>query len=125
MVYSGISNLFYGVSAFFTSSVVFIVTILVIVGRWKMYEKADEPGWGSLIPLYSEYILFKIAWGNGILFLLMLVPIVNMVVAVILAIKLSKAFGMGTGFAIGLLLLPGIFYPILGFSDAVYGGPEN
>ena len=43
-----------------------------------------------------------------------------------LGIKLARAFGKGTGFAVGLILLPSIFYMILGFGDSVYYGPvEN
>lgn len=121
--YTGFPNIFYGAYAFFLSAVGFVIAVLVIVGRWKMYEKAGEPGWASLIPFYSEYILFKIAWGNGVLFLLMLIPVVNLVIGIMLSIKIARAFGMGTGFAVGLIFLPGIFYPILGFSDAVYYGP--
>ncbi len=35
--------------------------ILSIVGLWKVFTKAGEQGWKSLIPIYNSYILFKIA----------------------------------------------------------------
>ncbi len=50
------------------------VSVLVIVAMWKMFEKAGEPGWASLIPFYNSYVLFKISWGNGWFFLLSIVP---------------------------------------------------
>ncbi len=38
------------------------VLILLLIGMWKMYSKAGEPGWASIIPLYNLYVLFKITW---------------------------------------------------------------
>lgn len=107
------------------SAVVIVFIVLMIVGMWRMFEKAGEPGWTSLIPFVSSYMLFKIGWGSGWLFLLGFIPIVNVVVGIMLSIKLARAFGMGAGFAVGLIFLPSIFYMILGFSDAVYYGPEE
>jgi hypothetical protein len=53
----------------------------------------------------------------------MLIPLVNIVMYIILGIGVAKAFGKDDGFGIGLGLLGFIFYPILGFGDAVYIGP--
>ncbi|MEA4894754.1 MAG: DUF5684 domain-containing protein [Oscillospiraceae bacterium] len=48
--------------------------VLVIVATWKVYEKAGEPGWASLVPFYRNYVMFKISWGNGWYFLLSQIP---------------------------------------------------
>ena len=40
----------------------FVVWILLVIAHWKMYTKAGEQGWKALIPLYSDYTLFKIVW---------------------------------------------------------------
>lgn len=101
------------------------MAILLIVAMWKIFVKAGEAGWKSLIPLYNEYILFKIAWGNGWLFLLLLVPCLGFVVNILMLWKLSKAFGKGTGFFLGLILIPNIFYLILGLDSSEYNGPQN
>lgn len=101
------------------------ITVLTIIARWKIYTKAGKPGWGSLIPFYTNYCLYEIAWGNGWLFLLGFVPCVNVVVAIMVQFKLAKAFGKGTGFGFGLLFLNTIFILILGFSDARYIGPQE
>lgn len=102
-----------------------VLAILLIVARWKIYEKAGEEGWKSLIPFYNTYIMFKIAWRNGWLFLLELIPIANIVIAIICMVKLSKAFGQGGGFALGLIFLPNIFELILGFGHYNYVGPQK
>ena len=114
-----------GALGFMFSLAAIIFGILVIIGMWKVFTKAGEPGWMSLIPFLNTYKLYKIAWGNGWLFLLGFIPIVNIVVYIMVSIKMARAFGMGTGFAVGLILLPSIFYLILGFGDSVYYGPVN
>lgn len=117
---------FLGAYAITVALIGLATSILMVIGMWKMFSKAGEPGWTSIIPFLNSYKLFKIGWGSGWIFLLGLIPIVNLVIHIMLGIKLARAFGKGTGFAVGLILLPGIFYMILGFSDAIYYGPvEN
>lgn len=99
-----------------------VVALVMIAGMWKMFSKAGEPGWASIIPFYNAYVLFKITWGSGIKFLLLLIPIANIVVVIMTQIKLAKAFGKSTGFAVGLILLSPIFYVILGFDSSEYLG---
>lgn len=101
-----------------------ILLVLSIIARWKIYTKAGRPGWASLIPFYTWYCMFDIAWGNGWLFLLMFVPCANFVVSIMLWFKLAKAFGRGTGFGFGLLFLNTIFVLILGFGSDKYIGPQ-
>jgi uncharacterized protein DUF5684 len=48
---------------------------------------------------------------------------VNFVLFIIVAVDLAKSFGKGGGFAVGLILLPIIFFPILAFGSAAYTGP--
>ncbi len=105
---------------------IFVLAILVLtlIAMWKIFVKAGKPGWACLIPFYSQYCLFDIAWGSGWLFLLTFVPCVNFVIMIILNLKLAKAFGKGTGFGIGLVFLPTIFTLILGLSKDEYIGPQ-
>lgn len=42
--------------------------VLNIVAGWKIFEKAGQPGWASIVPFYNSYIRYKIFWGNGWLF---------------------------------------------------------
>lgn len=102
--------------------VVLALSILLIVANWKIYSKAGEPGWASIVPFYCNYVLFKITMGNGWLFLLMLVPVVNIVVSIMVIFKLASVFGKGIGFGFGLLFLSPIFLLILGFGSAEYQG---
>ncbi|MDD6491220.1 MAG: DUF5684 domain-containing protein [Firmicutes bacterium] len=102
-----------------------VISVLTIIAMWKIFKKAGKPGWASIIPFYNTYCLFDLAWGNGWLFLLSLVPCVNIVVMIMLYFKLAKAFGKGTAFGFGLLFLNTIFVLILGFGNAEYVGPQQ
>lgn len=101
--------------------------VFTIVCQWKMFEKAYKPGWTCLIPIYSTYQQFDIAYGDGWKCLWLLVPFVNIYFAVNYSFKLSRAFGKGTAFGLGLLFLSPIFNAIVAFSkDIHYVGPyEN
>ena len=103
-------------------SLIFMVAL--IVAMWKVFEKAGEAGWKSLIPFYNTYIMFQIAWGKGILFLLLLVPCVNVVVSFILMWKLCKAFDQGVGMFVLMIFLTPVAWLILGFGSAQYIGPQ-
>ena len=102
-----------------------IIGIICLIALAKIFKKAGKPGWAVIVPFYNLYVLFEIAWGNGILFLLMLIPVVDFVVMIILYVKLAKAFGKGGGFAAGLIFLCPIFLCILGFGSAQYIGPDG
>ena len=93
---------------------------------YEMVAKAFESGWGALIPIYNNYLYFKITWGNGWLFLLLLIPFVNVIITIITTFKLARAFGKGFWFGVGLFFLNAIFLGILAFGEPRYQGvPEK
>lgn len=104
------------------SLLVLALAVLLLVGMWKLFVKAGEHGWASIVPIYNCYVLFKIAMGNGWLFLLTLIPVVGVIVGYVAFFKLAKVFGKGTGFGIGMILLTPIFMLILAFGKAEYKG---
>ena len=100
-----------------------VLVIITIAGMWKIFSKAGVPGWHSLIPFLNIYDLCKISLSDSVgLFtvLSILIPFV----LIYPCIKLAKAFGKGTGFGVCLFLFSFIAYPILGFGDAQYLGPQ-
>ena len=102
-----------------------IACVFVIVVMWKIFAKAGKPGWAAIVPFYNLYVEFEITWGNGLMFLTLLIPIVNAIIGIITSVKLAKAFGKSGGFAVGLIFLPVIFLPILAFGSAQYVGPNG
>lgn len=54
--------------------VVFVV--LLIIARWKIFTKAGEAGWKSIIPIYSDYVQWRISWKKTFLFWVVLALVV-------------------------------------------------
>ena len=100
-----------------------VALLFLVAMNWMIFAKAGEPGWKAIIPYYNTYTLYKLAWGNGWLFLLQLIPAVNIVVAFICGLKLARAFGHGLGWGLGINFLPIIFYPMIAFGKSEYMGP--
>jgi len=98
------------------------IVAFIIVSFWKVFVKAGQPGWGSIVPIYNIYLLIVIARRPWWWLLLSLVPFVNIIIGIMISIDIAKKFGKGTGFGLGLAFLGFIFYPILAFGDAEYSG---
>jgi len=96
------------------------VIVLVIVSIWKIFEKAGKPGWAAIIPIYNMIVLLEIVRKPIWWIVLMLIPLVNIVVAIIVYVELAKAFGKSAGFGIGMIFLSFIFLPMLAFGDDQY-----
>jgi hypothetical protein len=102
-----------------------ITWVISVVGMWKVFEKAGKPGWAAIIPIYNAIVMLEIVGKPIWWIILLLIPCVNIVFAIWALNLLSKSFGQSEGFTIGLILLPFIFYPILGFGNYQYLGPAG
>ena len=105
--------------------VICAVALFEIISTWKVFTKAGKPGWASIIPIYNAIVILHIAGRPTWWFLLYLIPGVNIVIACIVMHDFSKSFGHGIGFTLGLILLSGIFFPILAWGDSQYLGPAG
>lgn len=99
---------------------ILVFALLVIVSMWKIFTKANEEGWKSIIPIYNTITLFKIAGLPGWYFILLFVPIVNIIISFKVYIDLAHKFGKSTGFGVATTLFPIICMPILAFGSAEY-----
>jgi hypothetical protein len=95
-----------------------IAAVIAMMGLWRTFEKAGKPGWLSLIPFLNFYLLIEIAGKPWWYFLLLFIPIVGLIVYAMILIAIAHNFKEETLFAVGLFLLPFIFWPILGFGPA-------
>ena len=114
------------VAAFFGALLVpiLIITVIVIISHWKVFEKAGKPGWASLIPIYNIIVLLEIVGKPVWWVFLILFPCTSFIFVIWVTNLLSKSFGQSEGFTVGLLLLSVIFYPILAFGNYQYLGPS-
>jgi len=97
--------------------------VFFIASMWKVFEKAGQPGWAAIVPIYNNYVLLKIGGKPGWWLIMLFIPFVNIIFAVWMVNMVSKSFGKSEGFTVGLVLLSFIFWPILGFGSAAYQGP--
>ena len=94
--------------------------VLMIASVWKIFSKAGEPGWAAIVPIYNVIVMLKIGGKPVWWIVLFLIPLVNAIMGILLAIAIAEKFGKGTGFGLGMAFLPPIFYPMLAFGDAQY-----
>jgi len=114
-----------GIASLLVSLIQLGLLIAAAAGAWKTFEKAGQPGWAAIIPIYNAWVLCKIVGKPVLWFILCLIPFVNIVIGILLLIELAKSFGKGPGFGVGLALLGFVFFPMLGFGDAQYQGPAS
>lgn len=124
MIYNSFQQLRDSLSELGTSTIYISVAILLfmMIIMWMVFKKAGQPGWAAIIPVYNLIVGLKVAgkpwwWVFGILFVF--IPIFGLLLFIVehifISYSISKNFGQATGFAIGLILLPVIFYAILAF----------
>lgn len=108
-----------------------LVGLVVLIGMWKTFSKAGQPGWAAIIPIYNLVVLFRVAGQSGWLaltFLLNFIPVIGglawLGIVIWNHVNVSKRFGHGVGFALGLVFLAPIFWLILGFGSSKYVGDQ-
>lgn len=99
-----------------------LITALMVVAWWLAFDKAGKPGWAAIIPFYNVAVFFEVAGKPWWWLFLLLIPVANLVFYVLGCVDFAKAFGRSGGFAVGLIFLPIVFFPIIGFSDNRYIG---
>jgi len=99
----------------------FVIYVVIVIGFWKTFSKAGIPGILAIIPIVNTLFLLRIARMSMWFILLLLIPIVNIVVSIVMAVKVGRNFGHGGAFSFFLLwLLAPIGYLILGFGSDRY-----
>lgn len=129
-----------------TVAMAIVWAIFHIIADWKIFTKAGEAGWKSIIPFYNYYVEYNLCWtgGLGVVFgvaycvlnymnrtagmpnwqvlLMLALAILACVLHFIESRRLAKAFGKGAGFGVFLFLLGPIARLVLGFGSAQYVG---
>lgn len=105
---------------------------------YVFYRMTWGNGWMFLLPtvLIFGYVFGLVFLmlsgfaGEAVLTIIMTIlaigcGIASIVINIVTLHKLSKSFGHGVGFTLGLLFLSVIFYIILGFGSSQYVGPSS
>jgi hypothetical protein len=112
-------------SALISDIVYLAIVVLYVAATWVIFSKAGKPGWAAIIPIYSIIVLLQVVGRPVWWIILFLIPIVNIVFAIITLNDLSKSFGHGVGYTLGLTFLGIIFFPVLAFGGSQYVGPRG
>ena len=106
------------------------IYIIFALGMYGSFKKAGEPGWAAFIPFYNWWVIVKISGRPQSWFwfiFLNVIPFVGwigfLVVAIIVLNDVSRSFGHGGAFTVGLVLLGPIFWYILWLGPSRYLGP--
>lgn len=99
-----------------------VIFVLVAISHWKLFKKANIDGWKALIPIYSDWIRFKIAFGENhpklvLFFVLSFVPIIGTFVVLLMGYKFGLRFSNDSIIGILYCLFPMIVGFILAFSE--------
>lgn len=102
-----------------------IIIITIIISLWKIFIKAGYKGWYAIIPFYNLYIIQRIIDKPWWWIILMIIPYVGLIWVIWSTNLLRKTFSKDIEFTLGLIFLPFIFYPILGFDASIYTDPKE
>ncbi len=133
------AGLIYGIIAL-------ICWIIYIIALWFVFKKAGEKGWKAIIPIYNEYITYKIAgiknwfwWSLLIVFVIWLIggffPAYQQIftsvaicicgiIAIVKNFKLARNFNWGVFTSILFVLFNWICVLILWFGKSQYKGDK-
>lgn len=100
--------------------VILLLGVFFAVCKWIIFEKAGRKGWESIIPIYNIVIEMQMLDMPMWMLILLIIPGVNVVVPIMVAIKYTEKFGKQSAYALGLIFLPFIFYPMLAFGKSTF-----
>ena len=101
------------------------IAVLMIASMWTIFNKAGQPGWACIIPIYNLIVFFRIVGKPWWWLFLWLIPYIQIIWIIWAYNLLAKSFGKNEGFTVGLIFLSFIFLPILAFGDSKYLGPAG
>lgn len=129
-----------GMSVMIAILVAFICSVVFMskrIGMWKLFEKAGEKEWKSMVPIYNQITLLKMCKLKPMFILLyidFIIPIIGyfagrdvkwmtyvmlvgfVIYRFMIAIRLGQAFKKNDVFSFFLAFFPSILLPVLGCS---------
>lgn len=98
-----------------------IVWVLGVIAKWRIFKKAGESAWKSIIPIYSDYIFYKIVWKPSMFWVTLVLTVIIEILSLITSVgaylylgsmgipygynmETSALVSMGTAIDYGVLL---------------------
>ena len=110
----------------------------MIVGEWKMYQKAGKQGWECIVPFYSNWVYVEISGLNWWWFFVVIAgsiltvsssngdgetisfnfgTLIGLFGMFVCNYNVSKKLHRDAGFAVLMTIFPYVMYPLIGFSS--------
>ncbi len=90
------------------------------VGLYLLFEKAGVAGWKALVPIYNLYLCAQLAGKKLSWFIMLLIPVLNVVIWLLVVIDLAKAFGKDKFWSgVGAMMIPWLYFPMIGLDKKV------
>lgn len=132
-----------------------LLILLVYIVSWRVFSKAGEKGWKSLIPFYNGYVQYKFLKMKNLYWLLLILQFCIVSVSImfantknifvtvfttlililmVLAIayidftscsRLATSFGKGKKFIWGIFIFRFLFTAIIAFDKSEFKAPQN
>ncbi len=105
-----------------------VLAIYSVIITSFIFKKAKKQPWATYIPIYRDIIHLKLCNFSPFVLILLFIPIVGwfalLAIGVVGKFELSKNFGHGFLFGLGLLFFPPFFRTYLAFSSDVFKKEE-
>ena len=86
------------------------VWVIYIIAFWKLFEKGGEKGWKAIIPIYNEYILYKISWKKSMFWIMLILAFVSGILVSMSGGDINAGVaGTGAAYYIGMILYFAVF----------------
>ena len=105
----------FGILSISIAIISLIISIVMLISLIKIFTRNRKPGWGVIIPIYNFILMSEIAEVKSIYVILLFVPIVNIYARYVIYKGIAKKYNKSSGYAVGMLLVPFIFFPMLAF----------
>lgn len=95
-------------------------SILIMIAGKGIFKKAAKNEKTALYPILNLFTMLEICEINTFWGILLFVPILNIIVLLMMSYKLGVVFNTNTGFQIGLVVFPLMFYLLLSVGNKPY-----
>lgn len=109
-----------------------IALLYTLITFWRLLNRGGCHGWLMILPVINlivlPFCLCRMAFGRGargLLFLLWLIPGVNLIFSIVWSFAMAKAFGRGFWFGLGNLFFFPLFASVLAHGGLEYCGPND